>query len=372
MIQIQEARTRKELETFVRFPFSLYKNSPYWVPPIIKEELNSFDPGINPVFEQAEARFFLALKEGKPVGRVAAIVNWNEVREQGLPKIRFGWFDFEDDIEVSRALLEKVAEVGRNHGLQYMEGPMGFSNLDKVGVLTAGFDHIGTMVTWYNHAYYMEHLENLGFTVEKEYIESKFPASNADPKYFARIEGIIRERYGLRPLNFRKTSEIMPWVDQMFDLFNDTYAKLSSFVAISEAQKAYMKKKFISFINPEYIKFVLDREDRMIAFAIVMPSYSKALQRTRGQLFPTGFLHLLHARKHNRDAVFYLIGIRPEYQNKGVTAIIFKEYHNVFTRKGIQMCYRTPELAENMAIQQIWKNFEPQIYQRRRTYRRSL
>ena len=372
MIQIQEARTRKELEAFVRFPFSLYKHSPYWVPPIIKEELNSFDPGINPAFEQAEARFFLAVRNGKPVGRVAAIINRNEVREQGLPKIRFGWFDFEDDPEISRALLDKVAEVGREQGLEYMEGPMGFSNLDKVGVLTEGFEHIGTMVTWYNYPYYMEHLESLGFVVEKEYIESKFPASNADPKLFTRIEGVIRERYGLRALNFRKTAEILPWVDQMFDLFNDTYAKLSSFVAISEAQKVYMKKKFISFINPEYIKFILDKEDRMIAFAIVMPSYSRALQKARGRLFPFGFLHLLHARKYNRDAIFYLIGIRPEYQNKGVTAIIFKQYHDIFNRKKVQMCYRTPELADNKAIQQIWKNFDPQVYKRRCTYRRSL
>ncbi len=372
MIQILEARSKKEMKAFVKFPFTLYRNSPYWVPPIIREELNSFDPTVNPVFDQAEARFFVATNNGRIVGRVAAIVNWGEVREQGIPKVRFGWFDFEDDPEVSRALLDKVAEVGRQQGLEFMEGPMGFSNLDKVGVLTEGFDHIGTMVTWYNHPYYASHLENLGFTVEKEYIESKFPASNADPKYFMRIEAIIRERFGLRPLNFKKTADLMPYVDQMFDLFNESYAGLSSFVAISEAQKAYVKKKFISFINPEYIKFVLDREDRMIAFAIVMPSYSEALQKARGHLFPTGFFHLLRARKHNLDVVFYLIGIRPEYQNKGVTAVIFRQYHEIFSKKGVQMCYRTPELADNIAIQQIWKNFDPKVYQRRCTYRKSL
>ncbi len=372
MIEIQEARSRKEMKAFVRYPFALYKDPPYWVPPIIREELDSLDRRVNPVFAQAEARFFMAYKGGKPVGRVAAIVNWNEVRDQGVPKMRFGWLDFEDDAEVSGALLDKVAEVGREYGLEYMEGPMGFSNLDKVGVLTEGFDHIGTMVTWYNYPYYAVHLENHGFSTEKEYIESKFPASNADPKLFSRVEGLIRERYGLRPLNFKKTSEIMPWVNEMFDLFMTSYGRLASFVSISEAQKAYMKKKFISFINPEYIKFVLDKEDRMVAFAIVMPSYSRALQKARGRLFPFGILHLLHARKYNRDAIFYLIGIRPEYQNKGVTAIIFKQYYDIFTRKGVEMCYRTPELADNKAIQQIWKNFDPQVYKRRRTYRRSL
>jgi hypothetical protein len=238
------------MKAFVRFPFALYKTSPYWVPPLINDELDALDPRVNPVFEQAEARYFLAYRGKRLVGRVAAIVNWTEVRQQGIPKMRFGWFDFEDDPEISRALLDTVAEIGKSHGLEFMEGPMGFSNLDKVGVLTEGFDHIGTMVTWYNYPYYAEHLKSLGFRLEKEYIESKFPNANADPKYFVRIQEVIRKRYGLRPLNFEKTSEILPWVDQMFDLFNASYARLSSFVPMSEAQKSYFKKLYISLINP--------------------------------------------------------------------------------------------------------------------------
>lgn len=372
MIHIQEARTKKAMKAFVRFPFELYKDSPYWVPPIIKEELNSLDPEQNPVFQQARAKFYLAYKDGKTVGRVAAIVNTIEVEQQKLPKVRFGWFDFIDDPEVSQALLKKVEEFGKEHNLQFMEGPIGFSNLDKVGVLTEGFDQLGSMVTWYNYPYYAEHLKAQGFQVEKEYIESKFPVSNADPALFVRVQAMIRKRYGLRPLNFTKTSEIMPWVDQMFELFNNTYSRLSSFVPVSDAQRDYFKKKYLSFINPEYIKFVVDSDDRIIAFAIVMPSYSTALQKAGGKLFPTGFLHLLRARKHNKDAVFYLIGILPEYQNKGITAIIFNEYYDVFQRKGIQMCYRTPELADNIAIQKIWKNFSPVVYKRRCTFRKDL
>ncbi|EAR15754.1 MULTISPECIES: GNAT family N-acetyltransferase [Robiginitalea] len=372
MIRIEEAHSKRDMKSFVRFPFTLYKDSPYWVPPIIREELASFDPKVNPVFRQAEARFFLAYSGSEVVGRVAAIINRTEVEQQGLKKMRFGWFDFKDDPEISRALLDKVAEIGNDNGLEYMEGPMGFSNLDKVGVLTEGFDHIGTMVTWYNYPYYATHLENLGFTREKEYLESKFPAANADPRLFTRIEATIRQRYGLRALNFTKTSEIMPWADKMFDLFNASYARLSSFVPISEEQKAYFKKKYIGFINPEYIKFVVDEDDRIIAFAIVMPSFSKALQKARGKLFPFGFRHLLHARKHNKDAIFYLIGIEPEFQNKGITSIIFNEYYKVFQEKGVTMCYRTPELAENKAIQQMWKHFSPVVYKRRCTYRKQL
>jgi GNAT superfamily N-acetyltransferase len=372
MLQIKEARTKKELKAFVSYPFTLYKNSPYWVPPIIKEELDGFNPGINPVFKQAEARFFLALKDNRIVGRVAAIVNWVEIKELGLPKMRFGWMDFEDDPEVSRALLDKVAEIGKSHNLEYMEGPMGFSNLDKVGVLTEGFDHIGSMVTWYNFPYYKDHLKNFGMSVEKEFIESKFPMSNVDPANFTRIQKVIRERYGLRPLNFEKTSEILPWADEMFELFNASYARLASFVPVSEAQKEFFKKKYLTLIDPRYIKFVVDREDRLVSFAIVMPSFSRALQKARGSLFPTGFYHLIRARKHSKEVFFYLIGILPEFQKKGVTSIIFNEYYREFDKRGIQMGYRTPELADNINVHQIWKHFKPEVYKRRCTFRKDL
>jgi len=368
MVTVQQVQSKSDLKRFVKFPFSLYKGSPYWVPPIIKDEMASFDKDVNPVFKTAEAQFFLALKDGKVVGRVAAIINWLEVKEQGLKKMRFGWFDFIDDLEVSKALLDKVKEIGQANNLEFMEGPVGFSNLDKVGVLTEGFDHIGTMVTWYNHPYYQSHYEQHGFTKEKEYRESKFPAANADPKLFAKANLLIKKRYGLREMNFEKSADIMPWVDKMFDLFNESYAKLSSFVKITDIQKEYFKKKYISFINPEYIKFVVDEEDNLVAFAIVMPSFSEALQKANGKLFPFGIFHLLHARKHSKDAIFYLIGIHPKYQNKGVTSIIFNEYYHAFKKRGVVNCIRTPELEDNIAIQQMWKHFDPKVIKRRRTY----
>ena len=249
---------------------------------------------------------------------------------------------------------------------------IGFSNLDKVGVLTEGFDHIGSMITWYNHAYYKDHYERLGFQKEKGFVENKFPANIVDPKLFTRLNDLINRRYSLREINFTKTSEVLPMADKMFDLFNTTYANLSSFVPITDVQKAYFKKKYISFINPEYIKFIVDAEDTLIAFAIVMPSFSKALQKANGKLFPFGIFHLLKAKKRNKDVYFYLIGIHPDYQNKGVTAIIFNEYHKTFSEKKINMCYRTPELEDNIAIRQMWKHFDPVVYKRRRTYRKDL
>ncbi|MEP5430154.1 MAG: GTP cyclohydrolase, partial [Flavobacteriaceae bacterium] len=184
MVTIKQVQSKADLKKFVKFPFSLYKDSLYWVPPIIKDELESFDADKNPVFKSAEASFFLAYKNNQIVGRVAAIINWLEVNEQQLKKMRFGWFDFIDDFEVSKALLEQVAKIGNSHNLQYMEGPVGFSNMDKVGVLIDGFDHIGTMITWYNHSYYQSHYEKHGLVKEKEYLENKFLATNADPKFF--------------------------------------------------------------------------------------------------------------------------------------------------------------------------------------------
>jgi GNAT superfamily N-acetyltransferase len=372
MVTVKQVQSKSDLKDFVKFPFSLYKGSPYWVPPIIKDEMESFDKSKNPVFENAEAEFFLAYKDNKIVGRIAAIINWLEVNDQGLKKMRFGWFDFVDDLEVSKALLDKVREIGIANQLDYMEGPVGFSNLDKVGVLIEGFDHIGTMITWYNHPYYQKHYEHHGLVKEKEYLENKFPAANADPKLFEKANELIKKRYGLREMNFEKSADIMPWVDKMFDLFNESYARLSSFVRITDIQKEYFKKKYISFINPEFIKFVVDEEDNLVAFAIVMPSFSEALQKANGKLFPFGVFHLLNAKKNSKDVIFYLIGIHPKYQNKGVTAIIFNEYHYTFKKRGVVNCIRTPELEENVAIRQMWKHFDPVTHKRRRTYKKEL
>ncbi|MFV8372784.1 GTP cyclohydrolase [Flavobacterium sp. LB2P74] len=372
MITIKEATTKSELKDYIKFPFSLYKDNKYWVPPIIADELETFDKTKNPAFENAEAYFYIAYQNNEIVGRIAAIINWSEVNDQQKKKVRFGWFDVIDDIEVTKALLGKVYELGRKNNLEHVEGPMGFSNLDKVGVLTEGFDEIGTMITWYNHPYYARHFEQLGYHVEKEYLESKFPFENVKPEFFEKANDLVKRRYQLSPLNFKTTKEVMPLVDKMFDLFNESYASLSSFVAISDVQKEYFKKKYISFINPEFIKFVEDKDHNIVAFSIVMPSFSEALQKSKGKLFPFGFLHLLKAKNQSKDMIFYLIGVHPDYQNKAVTAIIFNEYYHTFKEKGVVNCFRTPELADNLAIHNLWKHFNPVVHKRRCTFLKNL
>lgn len=360
------------MKQFVTFPFSVFKNNKYWVPPIIKEELETLDNTVNPVFQNADARFFLAQINGKAVGRIAAIINWYEVNQQNIKKMRFGWFDVIDNIEVTKVLLDKVKEIGKENNLEYIEGPVGFTNLDKAGVLTEGFDHIGTMITWYTLPYYKEHLEQLGYTKEKEYLENKFKYDKKKLGTYKRVSEVIKKRSKLTSKSFTSTKEIMPYADEMFALFSKTYSKLASYVPISDAQIAFFKKKYISFINPEYIHFVMDEHGKMIAFGIVMPSYSRALQKAKGKLFPFGIFHLLYARKNSKDVTFYLIGVDPEYQNKGVIAIIIDYFGRVFGKKRIQNCIRTPELEENKAIHQMWKNFNPTTHKRRRTYRLNI
>lgn len=369
MITVKEISTKKELKKFVKFPFKLYENNKYWVPPIINDEVESFDKSKNPVFNHADARFFLAYKNNKIVGRIVAIINWIEINEQKIKKMRFGWFDFIDDIEVSKSLLGKVIEIGKQNELEFVEGPVGFSNLDKVGVLTFGFDHIGTMVTWYNYPYYQNHFKQLGYQKSQKFIENHFFVKDVKIEKFSRFAEILKKRFKLKALNFTTTNEIMQYADEMFALFNTSYSKLPSFVPMSDAQIDYFKEKYLPFINPHFIKFVVDENNKLVSFSITMPSFSRALQKANGKLFPFGFVRLLYAKKYINESIFYLIGVAPEYQKKGITAIIFDEYFKTYQKIGVKKCILTPELEDNTDIHLIWKNFNPVTHKKRCTFK---
>ncbi|MFD1294643.1 GTP cyclohydrolase [Lutibacter holmesii] len=371
MITIKEMVTTKEMKAFVKFPFKLYKNNPYWVPPLINGQLDAFDKNINPVFESSTARFFVALKNNEIVGRIVVIINSLDLKEQ-VNKVRFGWFDFIDDINVSQLLLQKAKEIGKENNLEYMEGPMGFSNLDEVGFLTKGYEEIGTMASWYNFPYYIDHMNKLGFTVEKEYVENRFSFENVENKKLKRVSAMVEKRYGFKPLNFTRTKDVMPYIDEMFDVFNESYASLESFVPITPKQKEYFRKKYIQFINPEFIKFVTDSDDKLIAFAITMPSFSKALQKAKGTLFPFGWYHLLKAKNASKDMLFFLIGTVPKHHNKGVPSIIFNEFYKTFKKLNVKNCIRTPELANNSAVTALWSGFGQETYKRRCTFRKDI
>ncbi len=379
MITLKEMTTPSELKQFVKFPFTLYKNEPNWVPPLVADELESMDPAKNPVFKNAEAHYFLAFAKAddgstKTVGRICAIINHIEIKEQGKPKMRFGWFDVVDDIEVTKALLAKVSEIGLENKLEYIEGPVGFSNMEKAGILIKGFEHKNTMITWYNFPYYKDHFEKLGFEKAAEWVEFKIqidPPEKQNPKV-KKFADIIAKRYELSPLEFKSSSDVKPYVDEMFELLNKTYNTLSTFVPIQQYQIDHYKEKYIKYIHPDFIKCVQDKNGKLVAFAITMPSFNEALKKANGSLFPFGFYHLLKAKRKNDTAAFYLIGIDPEYQNKGVTAVIFQKMQELFNSRGITQVETNPELEENKAIQQLWKNYEHVLHKRRRTYRKDL
>lgn len=374
MIEIVEVNNRQQYREFFRFPFELYRNCSQWVPPITSEEKDTFDPKKNHVFNHAISRLFLATKKGKTVGRIAAMINWVEVEELKKTKVRFGWYDTIDDIEVSQRLIEAVEGVAIAEGMTYIEGPMGFSNMDKAGLLIKGYEHMNTMITWYHYPYQKAHLEQLGLVKQSEWVEYKIDIYEAKdaPEKVRKFAEVIKQRYGLKILEFKSTKDIEPRVDEMFALLNQTYNKLESFVPIQQHQIAHYKKKYIPYLHPDFIKCVVDSNDVMVGFAITMPSFSEALKKMNGRMFPFGFLHLLRAQRKNNRAAFYLIGIEESYQNKGLTAIIFQEMQDLFNRRGITTVETNPELEDNKAIQALWKNYQHELHKRRRTYRKEV
>ncbi len=372
MITVKKVTSKHDLLKFVRFPFSVYKDSQYWVPPLVKDELETLNEKKNPVFKNADATYFIAYKDGVAAGRIAVIINHLEIEEQGKKKVRFGWLDMIDDIEVTRALLEEVYTIGRLHRLEYAEGPVGFSNMEKAGILTEGYKELNTMITWYHHPYYAKHMQELGYEKQATWVEYRLSIPQEGREKVRKFSRIIKERYKLEVIRFNNKKEILPYVDAMFGLLNSTYNNLQTFVPIQQYQIDYYKEKYFGFIHPDYITCIKDIDGKLIAFSVVMPSFSKALKKANGRLFPFGWYHLMKAQKKNNTAAFYLIGIDPEYQGKGVTAIIFDEMQELFNAKGINKVETNPELEENTAVQLLWKDYNPVKHKERSTFRKVL
>ena len=373
-IVIKEAKTKAEYLAFVKFPYSLYKENPNWVPPLINDEIETIDPDLNPVYQNANASFFLAYQDEKIVGRIAAIVNWIEVKEIKKSKVRFGWFDVIDNINVTKSLIDCVIKFGKDHNLESVEGPLGFSNLDKAGLLIKGYEEQNTMITLYNHPYYSEHLKKLGFNEAAKWVEYEIKIDDfeSSPEKVKRFSKLIMERYNLTLLNFKNRKAIIPYVDQMFELLDKTYNKLQSYVPIQDYQIENYKKRFLKFINPDFIKCIIDQQGKLICFSITMPSFTEALKKVNGKLTLFNSIHILKAMYFNKRASFYLIGVRPDYQNKGITAIIFNEMQKLFNKQNINIVETNPELEENTAIQKLWKNYEHRLHKRRATFSKRI
>ena len=367
-IKVKQVLNSSDLELFIKFPMELYKGNPYYVPPLINEEKSIWVKEENPALQYSEATQFLAYKGENIVGRIAVMINHKEEKELGIRKVRFGWLDFIDDIEVSKTLIDTAIEYAKSKGISKIEGPMGFTNLDKAGMLTKGFDKLATMIGIYNFDYYPKHMEQLGLVKEKEWVEFEINFPNTLPDKVEKFSKLIAEKYELELVKFNAKKDILPLVDSMFKLLDDTYKNLSTYTPITEEQIKHYKEKYFKFIDKDYIVCIKDKSGSLISFAITMPSYSKALQKAKGKLFPFGWWYLLNAGKKNDRANFYLIGIHPQYQKRGVTAIIFKEIYETFKKKGVKFLETNPELEENASIQALWQDYNPINHKRRRTY----
>lgn len=367
-ISVIEVKTSKDLMHFIKFPMELYKNNENYVPSLINEEKNIWNPAENPALSYSEAKQFLAYKNGKIAGRIALMINHKEEKELGISKVRFGWLDFIDDYEVSKALIDTAISFAKEKNINKIEGPMGFTNLDKAGMLTMGFDKLATMIGLYNFEYYPKHLEKLGLVKEKEWVEFEMNFPTVLPERVEKFSSLIAQKYKLKVIDFKNKKEILPLVEPMFKLLDQTYNSLSTYTPITDEQIKTYKEKYFPYIDKNYVICVEDENHQLVSFAITMPSYSQALRKSKGKLWPFGWWHFLQAGKKNDRANFYLIGIHPEYQRRGVTAIIFKEIFVRFNKMGIKFAETNPELEENKSVQVLWQDYNPVNHKRRRTY----
>ncbi len=367
-IEIRRVDGRRDLKRFIEFPISLYKGNPYWCPPLILDEYNALRKDRNNAFEYCEADYFLAYKEGRLAGRVAAIINPRANEFWKEPLVRFGWIDFIDDFEVSTALIRTVEEWGRRRGMKGIHGPLGFVDMDREGMLIEGFEELSSLGVIYNYPYYPEHITRMGFQKAADWLQFEFIVPQEIPEKVERMAQLVLEKYNLRTLKVKKAKELLPWARKMFITLNETYQVLYGFAAITEKQMDDITKQYFSYIRPEFVSIVLDDHDDVIAFGVTMPSLTLALQKSNGRLFPFGFLELIKAIRKNDQIDMYLIGVRPDYQGKGVLALVYHELHKAYVEKGIKKAMTNPQLEENLKALTIWKNYTGRQHIRRRCW----
>jgi len=371
-MDIREVKTPGDLKTFVYFPRSLYRGNPNWVPPMYKNVFNTFSPEKNAAFEYSRSRQWLAYQDGKVVGRVAAILSEGHRQRWNQAYMRFGWLDFVDDPAVCAALLGKVEEWARENGCSAVHGPLGFTDMDQAGMLVEGFNEPGTMATIYNHTYYPKYLEQLGYVKDTDWVEYEITVPDEPDPRIARLADIILRRENLRLVSFTRKDEILAYAKKVFALFNESYRELYGFIPLNDRQVAYYTQQYFGFIRPEFVTAVVNSTDEMIAFGITMPSLTRAMQKAGGKLFPFGFIHLMRALKKNDRADLYLIAVKPEYQGKGVNAVLINRINEVFIQNGIRKVESNPELEDNLRVQGQWKHFVTRQHKRRRCYIKHL
>ncbi len=375
-VEIKRVTTKSELKRFIRFNYEFYKDNKYSVPDLYDDMLNTFSPKRNAAFEFCEADYFLAYREGKIVGRVAAIINHRANEQWDKKTVRFGWIDFIDDQEVSRALIDTVKQWGRERGMDTLEGPLGFTDMDAEGMLIEGFDQLSTMATIYNYPYYPVHMERLGLEKNADWVEMKIFIPDEIPEKHKRISDIIARKYNLhiRKLTSKKEVRESGIGHQIFRLINDAYAPLFNFSRMTERQIDQYVKMYVPVLDLRMVSIVENEQNEIVAVGISMASLSEALQKAKGRLLPFGWFYLLKALLWKRPKMLdlLLVGVRPDYQNKGVNALLFTDLIPVYQKLGFEYAESNPELELNEKVQNQWQYFKTEQHKRRRCYKTTI
>lgn len=375
-VEIKKVSTPRELKKFIRFNYEFYKGNPYSVPDLYDDMLNTFSPAKNAAFDFCEADYFLALREGKIVGRVAAIINHRANETWGRKCVRFGWIDFIDDLEVSSALIDTVKDWGRQRGMDEIEGPLGFTDMDAEGMLVEGFDQLSTMATIYNYPYYPQHMERLGMEKSADWVEMKIYIPEEIPEKHQRISDIIQRKYNLhiRKLTSKKEVRESGIGHEIFRLINEAYAPLFGFSKMTEKQIDQYVNMYVPVLDLRMVTIIENADHEIVGVGISMASLSRALQKAKGKLWPFGWFHLLKALKWKRPKVLdlLLVGIRPDYQGKGVNALLFTDLIPIYQKMGFEYAESNPELEANDKVQNQWQYFKTEQHKRRRAYKAKI
>lgn len=369
---IKEVKTAKDINNFISLPFELYKNNPYWVPPIIRSEINSMLPDKNPAMEQCKCKFWLAYKDDKLVGRIGGIINHDYNNIKGENKARFSRMEFIDDAEVSKKLFEIAENWARENKTEEIHGPLGFTNLDLQGLLIEGFDFLPSIGSVYHLPYYKEHIENLGFQKENDWIEFRLSVEKEIPEKALNVAAIIKKKYGLKVINFNSKKEIKPYAPFIFDLLNQSFEGLPYVFPFNQKMIEFYSKKYFNLLNPKFVKVIVDEQQKMTGFIIAIPSLSKAMQKTKGKLFPFGFIHILKALKKPIEVDLLLGGVDPHFHGMGLPSLIMTELQQTIMNHGVHFVETTGIFETNIKAIQNWKNYEHIQHKRRRCYVKKL
>lgn len=371
-LEIRKVTTNRELKKFIRFQLDLYKGNPYWCPPLVFDEMNTLRKDKNPAFDYCDAEYWIAYRDGKIVGRVAGIINRKANERWNEKFVRFGWIDFIDDAKVSEKLIQTVVEWGRSKGMDAIQGPLGFTDMDPEGMLIEGFEELSSLAAIYNYSYYPEHMVRMGFGKGADWVHFTMDVPAAVPEKIVRMARIAEQKYHLRPVPAKKAKDFLPYTTKMFRMLNDAFDELYGFAAIGEKQIELYVKQYVGFIRPEYVSLVIDEKEDVVAFGITIPDLTHALQKCNGSLFPFGFIHLLRALKKNDSIHMYLIGVRPDYQGKGALAMVYNDLNQAYIDNGIKTATTHSQLDDNLKAISIWKNYDSRVYSRRRCWEKQF